>query len=143
MKQTFYFAYGSNMDDSQMKYRCPFARKVGVGFLPKHELFVSHNSMSWNGGVFSIKENTKNDVFGVVYDVTPSCIQSLDIYEGFPKVYTKKTMQINELDFNKKRKSYDCIVYVSNIIEDYVTVSEDYYNVCLDATLEHNIKLNF
>ena len=33
-----YIAYGSNMVEEQMAYRCPNARLIGMGQLPNHRL---------------------------------------------------------------------------------------------------------
>ena len=33
-----YIAYGSNMIEEQMAYRCPDARLIGVGYLPGYQL---------------------------------------------------------------------------------------------------------
>ena len=33
-----YIAYGSNMSENQMAFRCPGARLIGTGYLPNHRL---------------------------------------------------------------------------------------------------------
>ncbi len=138
----YYFAYGSNMDEVQMKERCPWARKIGVGYIPGYELFSSHYSGKWKGGVFSIKENTTTDVFGIIYDVTPDCIEMLDIYEGYPHVYRKEKLKITQVKPNKEEKNINCVVYISNHTND-IEVSEDYLDLCQEAADYNRIPLNF
>ena len=38
MKQTYYLAYGSNLNENQMRYRCPNAVKVGTLMLDDYQL---------------------------------------------------------------------------------------------------------
>lgn len=135
----YYFAYGSNMDTVQMNHRCEYARIVGTGYIEGYRLISSHYSKGWKGGVFSIeKTNDINDkVYGVIYDVTPNCIESLDIYEGYPTIYDRKNIDVYHNNSIKK-----CIVYKS-IKSEQIKISKDYYSLCENAAISHNIDLNF
>ena len=78
-----YFAYGSNMDFKQMRQRCPSAQFVAVAKLPNHRLEFTRESKKWQCGVSDVVESSREDVWGVVYDITETEFASLDQDEGF------------------------------------------------------------
>lgn len=139
-KKVYYFAYGSNMDAPQMAQRCPNANKIGIGILLNHKIITSHYSPSWDGGVFSVAPNSTTDVKGVIYDVTPSCVSSLDHFERYPKIYSKQEITI--IDENNKGKEYSCLIYISNFNED-IAVSARYLDVCQSAAIANGFNLTF
>ena len=76
-----YFAYGSNMLEAGMDYRCPQAQKIGSWTLPNHKLYFA--------GVADITPSEGDSVVGALWDITPSDEEGLDIYEGYPYLYDK------------------------------------------------------
>jgi gamma-glutamylcyclotransferase (GGCT)/AIG2-like uncharacterized protein YtfP len=71
-----YFAYGSNMWNAQMKSRCPNSRKVGVARLLGYRWIISTR------GYANIVQSDKDEVEGVVFEISLSDEKSLDRYEG-------------------------------------------------------------
>ena len=71
----WYFAYGSNLDQEQMAWRCPLARPVGRLTLPDWALEFR--------GVATIVPCPGKSVDGAVYAVTPADERALDLYEGY------------------------------------------------------------
>ena len=87
-----YFAYGSNMDWTQMRERCPSARFVGIAKLPEHSLVFPRKSIKRGCGVAGVTEAAGDDVWGVVYEIdNPKDEKTLDRCEGVPKNYRKET----------------------------------------------------
>src|SRR5947208_12969770 len=64
-----YFAYGSNMDSTQMKERCPSAKFVCRAKLPSHRLAFTLRSCRRGCGVADILRDEAKDVWGVVYEL--------------------------------------------------------------------------
>lgn len=97
-----YIAYGSNMNLSQMKGRCPDSKVVCNGKLKGWELvFNVHADI--------IETNNIDDEIPVVlWDIADNDWYWLDMYEGYPKYYTRKTIPV-ELDNGKIENA---IVYV-------------------------------
>ncbi len=66
----YYFAYGSNLDASQMERRCPGSQYRGKALLPKHRLAFTHPSVTWGGGSADILEDEISPgVWGAVYEL--------------------------------------------------------------------------
>ena len=70
-----YFAYGSNMNRSAMKRRCPGARAIGPAVLEGHRFFVGIDG--WG----SVIPSNGDSVHGVLWQVTPRDIAALHAYE--------------------------------------------------------------
>lgn len=83
-----YFAYGSNMDLEQMKRRCPDNFKLlGIAELEGWEFFINNRGKA-NIAIDTVDPNST--VYGLLYDVSENCLDSLDKEEGYlrvPKIY--------------------------------------------------------
>ena len=78
-----YFAFGSNLDPIQMASRCPGARPVGLAALHDHRLAFPRYSNTWLGGAASIQPAHGALVWGMLFELEPSDLESLDRHEGF------------------------------------------------------------
>jgi len=78
-----YFAYGSNLDPTQMGERCPDARTVGLAALHDHRLVFPRFSEHWGGGTAGMVPSHGPTVWGVLFDVTQACLDTLDLHEHF------------------------------------------------------------
>jgi len=78
-----YFAYGSNMDWSQMRERCPSARFVCVAKLKDHRLAFTRKSEKRGCGVSDVIPDLGHDVWGIVYEIDLRDLGRLDKCEGF------------------------------------------------------------
>lgn len=87
-KKKLYAAYGSNMNLSQMAHRCPFAKKVGIGIIENYELVFARN------GYADITPKKDSIVPVVIWELTDDCEARLDIYEGYPRFYEKKSLSV-------------------------------------------------
>lgn len=92
----FYLAYGSNCNLTQMANRCPDATVVGPVTL--HNYRLTFNGRSRAGGVANIRRRNGAEVKGLLWEITPMCERSLDMYEGFPHLYEKKNVTVETRD---------------------------------------------
>lgn len=77
-----YCAYGSNLHDKQMAWRCPRARIVGPARLLDFRLVFRR--------VADVVFHPGHEVPVGLYRVTEECVRALDRYEGFPRVYERR-----------------------------------------------------
>ena len=92
MEETLYFAYGSNINLEQMAHRCPDAQIMGPVTLENYELRFR------GSGFATVAPKEGCVVHGLLWKLTPSCEQSLDRYEGYPRHYTKETVTVQTMD---------------------------------------------
>ena len=92
MEDILYFAYGSNINLEQMRERCSDAKVVGPVTLADHEL-------QFRGNCFATVAPKKGSiVHGLLWKLTPACVQALDRYEGYPRHYTKEPVSVRTAD---------------------------------------------
>ena len=72
---TLYFAYGSNMSRAGMKTRCPCARAIGPARLDNYKFFIGIDG--WG----SVKPDSGDAVYGVLWRLTPRDIAAMHAYE--------------------------------------------------------------
>ena len=89
-----YFAYGSNLNEDQMKRRCPHARHGGNAALAGYRIAFGGHSVTWGGPVATIVRSRGNIVEGVLYNIPKREIALLDRCEGHPHVYVRRTMEV-------------------------------------------------
>lgn len=101
-----YFAYGSNMDESQMAHRCPTAKLVGRARLDGYKFIIN------NRGVASIIKSDDSFVDGILWSVFPDDEKALDRYEGISSNFYFKT----EITLESLRTGEPCsaIVYIAS-----------------------------
>ncbi len=82
-KTEFVFAYGSNMDPSQMRERCPESDLSWfIAKAPRWRLCFPRCSIKRKGGVGSLIRDDESSVWGVVFSVTKRDLTRLDRFEG-------------------------------------------------------------
>ncbi len=110
-----YFAYGSNMNWTQMRSRCPDARQKCVAKLPEHQLAFTRTSERWQGGgVADVVPDSGKVVWGVVYEISQADLDSLDAIEGYrgpgaANDYTREKVTV--LDRGRASKPLDVWIY--------------------------------
>lgn len=127
MANKLYVAYGSNLNLAQMAHRCPNAKVVGKGILKDYQLTFRH--------VATIEPEKGAETPVGVWEITPACERALDIYEGYPRMYRKETVDVEMMDGTTKQ----AMVYIMNDGEPslpneyyYGTIRRGYADVGLD-----------
>lgn len=117
----YYIAYGSNMDEEQMAYRCPTAQLLGRIELEDYCLLFKGSK---RGAYATIEPEEGSRVPVLVWTIEKEDEKSLDRYEGYPVFYYKKDLKI---DLAGKRVA--ALVYIMDESREYGKPSERYYSV--------------
>lgn len=109
-----YMAYGSNLNKDQMRYRCPTARAVGSAMIYGHELV-------FRGVADIMKSKDPNMYIPVgIWEIQPEDEASLDIYEGYPRLYGKiNVCGIMTYQMHTDRIATPSTSYFNSILEGY------------------------
>jgi gamma-glutamylcyclotransferase (GGCT)/AIG2-like uncharacterized protein YtfP len=81
----FTFAYGSNLDPTQMHLRCPQAQFVGTAKLEGYRLCFPRWSKIRASAVVGVEPASDETVWGVLYDLREGDLARLDLREGYHK----------------------------------------------------------
>ncbi len=123
-ENTLYFAYGSNINLGQMELRCPDACVVGPVALENYELLFRR------GGFATIAPREGGKVHGLLWSLTPSCEQSLDRYEGYPRFYGKKMVTVRD----SEGRSLSVMAYIMDErFREPMLPSDTYYKGILEG----------
>lgn len=105
-----YFAYGSNMDPIEMAGRAPGARPLGAARLGDHRLTFTRDSPGWGGGVGHAEPAPGEEIWGVLWEITPADERALDDYEGVGAgAYRKVTAPVEHAG-----ERVEALVYLAN-----------------------------
>lgn len=117
----YYLAYGSNLNLSQMRRRCPNAKKVGSFLLKGYELEFRY--------YLTIKKSPNGEVPLGIFEIDETGERNLDRYEGYPTHYRKEY-----LDVELNGKPIKALVYIMNEEIRGVMVPDMFYvNTCLQG----------
>lgn len=101
-----YFAYGTNMDPRLMSANCPGAAAVAAGRLEGFRLEFNVYSDRWEGGAANLEQDPQAYVWGVVWQVSPEELQTLDTFVGHPTFYRREQVKVQTGD-----DSVECVTY--------------------------------
>ena len=87
-----YFAFGSNLNQKQMKKRCNDSKYIGCYSLKNYKLVFRNYFLG--GGVADIQKDKNSTVLGAIYKISKKDEKELDVYEDYPKTYIKKYFKI-------------------------------------------------
>jgi len=111
-----YFAYGMNTNQAQMSVRCPTAIPMGKAILFDYRLeFKSYATIVPSPG---------DIVEGVLWAITETDESALDMLEGYPEFYDKKTVSVDH-----KGQPYIAMTYIMMPREHGHAPSDGYYSM--------------
>ena len=124
-----YFAYGSNLNHHRMSIRCKDSRYIKSAFLEGYKL--SFCGVSKDYGVANVVKKKDSKVPGGIWEISESDEKKLDIYEGYPTLYTKDFFNLNseKVMFYIMKRRYSFKLprrsYVDTIRQGYVNCNLD------------------
>jgi gamma-glutamylcyclotransferase len=126
MKTHLYFAYGANTNLDSMAHRCPAALDLGPATLPNHYYRFSRHA--------DVVPSQNQSVEGVLWDITDDCLAALDLFEGYPDYYDRKTVQVMH-----RGQLCDALVYFMQPGLNLESPSTGYLKMVMQGFAEHNI----
>ena len=77
-----------------LEERCPGAKLIGRAILDKHWLVFDGFSTAWGGALANIVPSRQDEVWGVVYEITEEHLAKLDQFEGCPRYYQRRQVEV-------------------------------------------------
>lgn len=93
-----YFAYASNMHQAQMERWCPASRFVRPARLRGYRFVYDGFSATWDGAVGNIVTSATESVWGALYEITERDRLTLDAFEGYPRSYERREVEVEDRD---------------------------------------------
>jgi gamma-glutamylcyclotransferase len=98
--RTLYFAYGSNMDEGEIREHSPSSRYLGPACLKAYRLAFTRRSVRSGTGVADVLPAAGYEVWGALYELDEEDLDALDRKEGRGWAYAR--------DRKRVRLSTDC-----------------------------------
>ncbi|KAK4119338.1 hypothetical protein N657DRAFT_549244, partial [Parathielavia appendiculata] len=89
-----YFGFGSNLWKQQMSLRCPTSPFTGIGRLCGYKWFINGRGYANIAPITTASPDSEDEVWGLVYDLSPADEARLDINEGVPFAYEKRHIPV-------------------------------------------------
>ena len=121
----YYFAYGLNLSQKQMRERCSDSKPKFRATLHHYELVFTGWSRQWRGGVAGIRPFRGERVIGAVYEISEACLRRLDRYEGYPGECNRLNVRVFDEDGN----SVEAFTYVRMKQSEETLPSQEYLAV--------------
>lgn len=122
----YYFAYGSNLNKEQMMSRCPDAIPVTKAKLKGYQLTFNR--------VADIVEEEQAITWGAIYTVSPEDIKKLDRYEGYPRLYDKMPVTVED-DQGRIHQAFAYVLAIKGLNEP----SDGYYHIIKEGYRDWNL----
>lgn len=133
----WYFAYGSNIKESQLKERRINPTEFGLGFIENYILKFNKESTDGSGKA-NIEEKDGYKVWGVFYKISET--DYLTLHEKFEKGYDQ--VHLSGISENKIINSKSFMAS-PNRIENSLKPTEDYINTIIKGAKEKNLPIDY
>ncbi len=81
VKSWFYFAYGFNLNLTEMRKKCPEAKVVGIGYVKGYRLAFFEHAVVWDSAMETLFPDPAAEVWGVLYELDQFEWETLDCFE--------------------------------------------------------------
>lgn len=115
-----YFAYASNLSKNHMLSRCPESKPIKKVILRDYSLVFNQ--------LADIIPQENGLVLGAMYVVSKQEIEELDKLEGYPDLYDRKIVEVEDEKGNK----YDAVAYTM-VEKDFELPPDHYYEILLEG----------
>ena len=130
-KTKYYLAYGSNLNMEQMQWRCPDAKPLGTAEISGYRLIFKGSS---SGAYLTIEQEAASSVPVAVWAVSEADEARLDRYEGFPRFYYKKELDITYTGMvSGKKRKVRAFVYIMHEDRSFGIPSKMYMDICREG----------
>lgn len=134
-----YAAYGSNMNISQMRRRCPDAELIGTSTLDGYVLEFRGNRYGAHATVRKANADEADAAVPLVlWKISDADEKRLDRYEGYPTYYIKRYLIIN-VNGAKKR----VMLYIMNGKRELGVPTDDYFHTIEKGYLENKLDTDY
>ncbi len=109
---SYYFAYGSNLLDTEIRASAPSAEPESLAYLPGWQLVFNKHSSTRNGDAASIEKDASRVVWGFVYRVSAEDKKSLAQREGGYGEEPRKVLLVEDASDCEKCTPVEAFTFV-------------------------------
>jgi hypothetical protein len=135
----YYFGYGSNMLMARIRNRVPSATPITNASLPGYGLRFHKRSQDGSGKCNIISSDDET-VYGVVFEVNPDELDTLDEAEQQGRRYWRRSVTVEG-----EGTSIEAFAYVADpfFVDDTLLPYEWYHAIVVAGAREHNLPSDY
>ena len=126
-----YFAYGANLNLDGMNTRCPGNKPLCRAMLNDYRFMFK--------SVADIEEAVNHCVHGALYEITKEHLRSLDRFEGYPRLYIRKTVPV----ITEDGREVQAVVYQMTDRIQYSRPSQGYLLTILTGCQQWRLPMKY
>ncbi|MFA5997638.1 MAG: gamma-glutamylcyclotransferase family protein [Candidatus Paceibacterota bacterium] len=135
-----YFAYGSNLNEDQVRERCPESKLVGKFVLKDYCLDFTIFSKRRKSGCADIVKSPGGEVWGLVYELTPNDWIEMDKFEGHPNNYKRFLLEVQDEDGDVvDAESYEVV----DKSTETLMPTQEYLKLIIDGAAKHDFPQDY
>lgn len=142
-KELYYFAYGSNMNASQMQTRCSTPKAITTARLINYRVGFYGRSSMWDGGQESVVRERGHDVWGVVYEVSSSDFEQLDSWQDVRLDGTGLYFHYPARVLGADGLTYTVMLYKKDILGERTKPSKPYLDLIVAGAEEKKLPAEY
>jgi gamma-glutamylcyclotransferase len=139
----YYFAYGSNLNHRQMRARCASPRVVAVARLAEHQLAFFGHSVIWDGAEETVLSAPGQQLWGVVYDLSPSDRERLDDAQDARLDGSGAYFHQPATVTDQAGRSYSVLLYKKDSQGAPQKPSQEYLGFIVQGAVEHGLPADY
>jgi gamma-glutamylcyclotransferase len=132
--ESWYFAYGSNLNRTQFRARAPQVLEEINAELKNYEL-VFNKKVRGGTASANVRQAPGKSVHGVLYRIPEAAYRSLDRYEGAPEHYRRIEVRVNASD----GREMNAQVYIASKVEKGLKPAGHYLQTIVEGATEHGL----
>lgn len=136
--RVLYFAYGSNMNWTQMQRRCPSSRFFAVGRLLDYEFGITRHSRLRRCGTANVVPSPGQAVWGIVYDISDP---DLCVLDGFEDGYRREILPVYPA--GNGERPIEALVYVAAIEENVPLPNPEYRRLMVEGAAHWQLPASY
>ncbi|MGP9811995.1 gamma-glutamylcyclotransferase family protein [Rhodopseudomonas sp. NSM] len=134
-----HFAYGADMNPRQIAERCSCARVVAVARLPDYALSFHGHSATWDGGEEAAVPRPGEDLYGVVYRLSPTDADRLDAAQGVRLNGTGNYFHYPAKVIGTDGRRFDVVLHKRDVLREVSCPSRGYLDFIVAGAVLHGL----
>lgn len=138
-----YFAYGSNMNLSQIRSRCSRPVAKGIARLSNHRIEFFGRTEKWDSAMETVEEAPGHEVWGVMFALSQLDWERLDLWQDARMdgagMYFHFPVSVVDLD----GREHSVRLYKKDILGEVRDPSREYLDHILRGASEHGLPPNY
>jgi gamma-glutamylcyclotransferase len=137
--ERFYFAYGSNMNEEQMRSRGVKPLSVAVAKLAEHRISFHGYAKTWDGALETVVPAPDREVWGVIYKLTFSDADKLDSWQDVRLDGTGAYFLFPTEVIDTEGRTRPVLLYKKDILGAQQNPSSEYLDFIVRGGLERGL----